>query len=98
MPVEYVVGAEWKDLRHDRHRPRRGPDRRMRRHPIGSSSLRTVGYDANSETLEIEYLNGSLYRYFAVPPLVHRQLLRSATPGSFVNQRIKPFYAFSEVT
>ena len=98
MPVEYVVGPEWKDLRHDRNRPHSGPDRRMRRHPIASSSLRTVGYDADTEILEIEYVNGGLYRYFAVPLLVHRQLLRSGTPGTFVNQRIKPFYSFKEVT
>jgi KTSC domain len=70
----------------------------MRRQPIASSSLRSVGYDAETDTLEIEYVNGGLYRYLGVPPLVHRQLLKSENPGTFVNQRIKPFYVVKEIT
>lgn len=68
----------------------------MRREPLASSTLRSAGYDADEMTLEIEYSNGGVYRYFDVPELVHRQLLRSDSPGTFVNSRIKPYYKFEE--
>ena len=68
----------------------------MRREPLASSSLRSAGYDATDSTLEIEYANGGVYRYHDVPELVHRQLLKADSPGTFVNSRIKPYYRFTE--
>ncbi len=68
----------------------------MRREPLASSSLRSAGYDPDDQTLEIEYANGGVYRYYDVPELVHRLLLRADSPGTFVNARIKPYYRFTE--
>lgn len=33
----------------------------MNRVPVSSSNLRAVGYDPNTRTLEVEFLNGGLY-------------------------------------
>lgn len=35
----------------------------MNRTPVSSTNLSAVGYDPDTQTLEIEFLNGGLYRY-----------------------------------
>ncbi len=61
----------------------------MQRRPIRSTSLKAVGYDADTLTLEIEYRNGSLVRYTGVPEVMHQTLL--AVPGKalFVEQVVE---------
>ncbi len=69
----------------------------MRRQPVQSSSLVSVGYDSGAETLEIEYSGGAVYQYFEVPDFVHRRLIGASSPGAFVNAVVKPNYRFREV-
>ncbi|SHJ30144.1 KTSC domain-containing protein [Hymenobacter daecheongensis DSM 21074] len=58
----------------------------MKRQPIRSTSLKAVGYDADTQTLEIEYRNGRVVRYSGVSEAVHQGL--RAVPGKalFVTQ------------
>lgn len=69
----------------------------MRRRPVDSSSVVSVGYDAETQVLEIEFVNGGVYQYFDVPEFVHRRLLTASSPGAFVNSTIKPNYRFREI-
>ena len=39
----------------------------MIRDPVSSSNIASIGYDSDSETLEIEFTNGSIYQYFNLP-------------------------------
>ena len=39
----------------------------MRRRLVESASIRSVGYDVATRTLELEYVNGSVYQYYDVP-------------------------------
>lgn len=48
-------------------------------------------------TLELEYRNGSVYRYFEVPAEVYRELLAASSIGAFVNTRIKPGFEVARV-
>lgn len=64
----------------------------MRRRPVSSSVLRSVGYDDATAILEIEFASGDVYRYFAVPPSVHRALIEAESPGAFFNRSIGPIY------
>ncbi|GAA1931969.1 hypothetical protein GCM10009775_25020 [Microbacterium aoyamense] len=64
----------------------------MRRESIESSFLRSVGYEAETAVLEIEFASGDVYRYFAVPPSVHRGLMDAASPGAFFNRTISDKY------
>ncbi|GAA3929277.1 KTSC domain-containing protein [Hymenobacter algoricola] len=58
----------------------------MKRQPIRSTSLKAVGYEADTRTLEIEFRNGRVVRYVGVSAAVHLALL--AVPGKalFVTQ------------
>lgn len=54
-----------------------------------SSGLRSVGYDERSSMLEVEFVNGHVYRYFAVPKAKFEALLSADSVGSYFNANIR---------
>lgn len=69
----------------------------MIRQPVRSSNLRSVAYDMESQVLEIEFANGSVYEYAGVPSAVHAALMPAASHGSFFNRNIKDRYPHREL-
>jgi len=55
----------------------------MERKRINASSIRSVGYDAGQQVLEIEFSSGSVVQYSGVSPEVHRRFMSSPSPGAF---------------
>jgi hypothetical protein len=53
-----------------------------------------VGWSAG--TLEIEYVNGSIYQYDDVPQTTFAALLAAPSIGAYVNTHIKPYYDYRE--
>jgi hypothetical protein len=51
--------------------------------PVSSSNLASVGYDPNTQTLEVEFLHGGIYQYSDVPSSVHSGLMTAITPAVF---------------
>lgn len=68
----------------------------MERIPVQSSNLVSVGYDAQTSMLEIEFKNGT-YQYDAVPESVYEELLNSPSKGQYFSQNIKEKYAFRKL-
>ncbi len=66
----------------------------MQRHPISSSAISSVGYDARSSVLEVEFQSGAIYDYFKVPARVYRALLKAPSKGSFLSRRVRDSYSF----
>lgn len=64
----------------------------MRREPVSSSNLRSVGYDPSSATLEIEFKSGGVYQYSGVPAHVHDSLLNSGSIGRYFSSHIRDVY------
>lgn len=58
-----------------------------------STSVRSLAYDVDAQTLDIEYPSGERYRYFAVPPAEFAALFTAKSLGVHVNRKIKPRYA-----
>jgi hypothetical protein len=69
----------------------------MRRWPVDSSTVSSIGYEPRSMTLELEYRNGNVYRYFEVPAAIYHELLAASSIGAFVNTRIEPSFEFARV-
>ena len=69
----------------------------MRRNSVASSNIASIGYDATSETLEVEFLNGSIYQYYNVPQNMYDLLMAEGSKGSFLNAYIKNAYPYSRV-
>lgn len=69
----------------------------MIREPVDSSSIRAVGYDPASKALEVEFRNGAIYLYRAVPSTLHAQFMAAPSKGRFLNARIRMAFPFSRM-
>lgn len=69
----------------------------MNREHVSSSNIVSAGYDANSQTLEIEFLNGAIYQYYNVTDGLYEQFVAAPSKGQFFNAYIKNSLPFSRV-
>lgn len=65
-------------------------------HPVESSAVARIGYDAEAGEAYVEYLDGDLYAYEGVSADVYGQLAGADSKGTFVNAVIKE-YPFRKV-
>ena len=56
---------------------------------VDSSLLASAAYDADESVLQLEFRDGAIYRYFAVPPAVYHDLLAADSKGSYFNKQIR---------
>lgn len=61
----------------------------MNRQPVKSSNIKSVGYDAGTRTLEVEFSNGAVHQYLHVPPATHQALLKAKSVGGFFHGKIR---------
>ncbi len=64
----------------------------MRRKPIDSSAIASVGYSPDREELEVEFTSGNVYQYFDVPREVYEDLLQARSKGRFFGSFIRGQY------
>ncbi|WP_396588633.1 KTSC domain-containing protein [Bermanella sp. R86510] len=69
----------------------------MERTQVGSSNIESIGYDSDSETLEVEFSNGGLYQYFGVPAYVYDELMSASSHGGYLASNVKGIYSYSKV-
>ncbi len=69
----------------------------MERTPVSSSNIVSVGYDVDTQTLEVEFNNCSVYQYFGVPTQVYEGLMNASSKGQYLNQNIKRTYGYAKV-
>jgi KTSC domain len=62
------------------------------RQRVASTAIAAVGYSKRQHILEIEFVNGAIYRYFDVPPAVHRDLMSVDSKARFYDFNIKGHY------
>jgi len=67
----------------------------MERYSVASSNIASIGYDEGTETLAVEFLNGTVYQYYNVPVNMYEQLMQAASKGRFLNTYIKNAYPYS---
>ena len=65
----------------------------MERKKVNSSHIRSVGYDAGSQTLEVELTDGSIWQYSKVPTEVHRRFMAAPSMVSFYRDSIEDDYS-----
>jgi len=65
---------------------------RIRRVPVESTALATVGYSKRLRALEIEFRNGAIYRYLDVAPDVYDALLQARSKARFYDLNIRHKY------
>jgi len=69
----------------------------VERKRVSASTLRSVGYDAAQQLLEIEFSGGNIVQYTGVSPEVHRRFMSSPSPGSFFQDQIEENFPFKRI-
>lgn len=64
----------------------------MERIPVSSSNLSSIGYDADTQTLEIEFQHGGVYQYPGVPESEYEGLMHADSQGKYFHANIKNKY------
>jgi len=64
----------------------------MERIAVESSNIKSIGYNPNSDTLEIEFSSGGVYWYTDVPQEIYDALMAAESKGKYFGQHIKGKY------
>ncbi len=64
---------------------------------VESSMIEAVGYDAKTQTLEVIFSSGKVYRYFEVPQEVYANLLTADSKGSYMRDVVIDGYPYEQV-
>jgi hypothetical protein len=59
------------------------------RGPVDSSGIAAIGYSKRLHALEIEFVNGAVYRYLEVPASLYRELLAADSKARFYDRNIR---------
>ena len=60
----------------------------MERIPVSSSNIASLGYDAATQTLQVEFLSGSIYQCFDVPTNVFEGFKNTGSKGRYLATQI----------
>lgn len=69
----------------------------MQRKRVSSTELFSVGYDAETNELEIELLNGSCYRYRGVARMIYEELMASTAKNRYYARYIKNSFPYEKL-
>ena len=64
---------------------------------VESATLSTVAYDADRQTLQLEFRNRTVYHYFDVPHDVYEALMQAPSKGIYFNSSIRGRFAYSRI-
>lgn len=64
----------------------------VKRVPVESTAVATVGYSKKLHALEIEFRNGAIYRYLDVDPRIYEALLKAESKARFYDDNIRHKY------
>jgi hypothetical protein len=70
------------------------PRKLLKKIPVESEAVRSIGYDPRSRVLQIEFENGAIYHYRDVPESEWQALMQAESIGRFVTYRIKASYRY----
>jgi KTSC domain len=70
----------------------------MDRKAVESSMLKSIGYDSNTQTLELEFKSGEVWQYMDVPAEEFEGLMNAPSHGSYARQNIIESYHESRVS
>lgn len=69
----------------------------MERTKVRSSNLASIGYDAESHILEVEFKTRTVYQYFNVPESVFVAFMNAQSHGKFLNEYIIDNFRYHQI-
>jgi len=70
----------------------------MNRQPIHSSVIVSAGYDPGTNTMDVEFVSGRVYRYFMIPAEMFEALVKADSAGRYFNETIRERFPSQELT
>ncbi len=70
---------------------------RLRHVVVNSTSIATIGFNQTRGVLEIQFVNGRVYRYVDVPKPIQQRFLQAPSRGKFYHEFIRGHYRCSEI-
>ena len=65
--------------------------------PVSSSNIAAVGYDAENESVYVQFLDGSTYAYKGVREHEFENLRTAPSVGSYLNRNYKNVYPYERM-
>lgn len=69
----------------------------MKRKPVESSMISSVGYDPVAGLLEVEFNSGGVYQYGEVSEQTYRELMSAESKGRYIRDHIIDLYPYVRV-
>ncbi|MDO9228625.1 MAG: KTSC domain-containing protein [Syntrophales bacterium] len=69
----------------------------MERTSVSSTNINSIGYAAETQTLEIEFIKGSVYQYAGVPVDEYEAMMSADSKGKYFHTNIKDRYSFTKL-
>lgn len=69
---------------------------KIKRIPVASSNIASVGYDKEAHILEIAFHHGAIYQYVDVPEKVYEELMSSPSQGAYFMNEIKNKFKYQK--
>ena len=66
----------------------------MKRARVASRVVHSVGYDAESSILEIEFHTGDIYRFLMIPIALYEAFMGADSKGTYFREHIRDKYPF----
>ena len=70
----------------------------MERVSLESTSLKSVAYDEETLTLEVEFVEGGIYQYSGVPKEIYESLMNAESKGRYYVIKIRNTFPYQKVT
>lgn len=65
--------------------------------PVKSSNIEAVGYDEETQELQVQFKGGSIYAYDSVPSTEHDELINAKSIGGHFHKAIKDQYKTKKI-
>ncbi|MCL5743772.1 MAG: KTSC domain-containing protein [Acidobacteria bacterium] len=75
----------------------RGKTKAIKMQPIESESIESLGYDAASKTLHVQFRNGGKYKHLNVSRKDYDALMAADSKGSHFSHHIRGSHKFERV-
>lgn len=62
---------------------------RIPRSRVHSTAIFAVGYSRRLHALEVEFVNGAIYRYLDVPAHIYRDLINATSKARFYDENVR---------
>lgn len=77
--------------------PRKDPTVGINHNDVQSSSIRSIGYDPDTQELHVNFHGTGRYIYHGVTPEKHEALMMAGSKGNYLHQNIKNAHEFTKL-